>query len=160
MVGDRYKKRAKSRKRDFEREKHEWSDDNSDSDVEEEHFVSQRKMRKASKEEGGEKRVEKKKQTFENPKCGPNKKKKARKNFEKVQNEEISKQIEHDEAEQWFTIDLPGGQGQAFLQYSIEDDGKIDLWHTEVRDILTLEFHALILPRCLRRHEVQELEVT
>merc|ERR1719331_3214211 len=89
-------------------------------------------MRKASKEEGGEKRVEKKKQTFENPKCGPNKKKKARKNFEKVQNEEISKQIEHDEAEQWFTIDLPGGQGQAFLQYSIEDDGKIDLWHTEV----------------------------
>ena len=166
MVGDRYKKRAKSRKRDFEREKHEWSDDNSNSDVEEEHFVSQRKMRKASKEEGGEKRVEKKKQTFENPKCGPNKKKKARKNFEKVQNEEISKQIEHDEAEQWFTIDLPGGQGQAFLQYSIEDDGKIDLWHTEVRNKSQnlvfntwLSYHALIAPRYLKQREVQGLEV-
>ena len=145
MVGDRYKKRAKSRKRDFEREKHEWSDDDSNSDVEEEHFVSQRKMRKASKEEGGEK----KKQTFENPKCGPNKKKKAKKSDEKVKNEDIPKHIEHDEAEQWFTIDLPGGQGQAFLQYSIEDDGKIDLWHTEVRNrveilCLTLDFHIML----------------
>ena len=94
MVGDRYRKRAKGRKRDIEREKHE------------------------------------------------------------------QMKIEHDETEQWFTVDLPNSEGQAFLQYSIEDDGKIDLWHTEVRDILTLEFHALILPRCLRRHEVQELEVT
>ena len=155
MVGDRYRKRAKGRKRDLEREKHEWSDD--DSDVEEENFVSQRKMRKASKEEGGEKKLGKKKQTFQNLKCAQNK---IRKNAEKIKNEEISKKIEHDETEQWFTVDLPNSEGQAFLQYSIEDDGKIDLWHTEVRDILTLEFHALILPRCLRRHEVQELEVT
>ena len=155
MVGDRYRKRAKGRKRDIEREKHEWSDD--DSDVEEENFVSQRKMRKASKEEGGEKKLGKKKQTFQNLKCAQNKK---MKNAEKIKNEEISKKIEHDETEQWFTVDLPNSEGQAFLQYSIEDDGKIDLWHTEVRDILTLEFHALILPRCLRRHEVQELEVT
>merc|ERR1712181_167586 len=40
--------------------------------------------------------------------------------------------IEHDETEQWFTLDLPKSGGQAFLQYSIEDDGKIDFWHTEV----------------------------
>ena len=82
MVGDRYRKRAKSRKRDFEREKHEWSDN--DSDLEEENFVSQRKMRKASKEDGGKKKVQKKKQTFGNPKCGSNKKKKAMRNVEKM----------------------------------------------------------------------------
>ena len=133
MVGDRYRKRAKSRKRDFEREKHEWSDD--DSDLEEENFVSQRKMRKASKEDGGKKKVQKKKQTFGNPKCGSNKKKKAMRNVEKIKSEEISKKIEHDEKEQWFTVNLPNPGGQAFLQYSIEDDGKIDLWHTEVRNI-------------------------
>ena len=153
MVGDRYRKRAKSRKRDFEREKHEWSDNDSDSDVEEENFVSQRKMRKASKEGGGEK-VVKKKQTFENPKSGQSKKKKMQKSIRKMKNDEILKRlkIEHDEAEQWFTIDLPNSGGQAFLQYSIEDDGKIDLWHTEVRESqnivfpydLTLEFHIML----------------
>ena len=51
MVGDRYRKRAKNRKRDLEREKDEWSD-NDGSELEEQTFLSQRKMRKASKEEG------------------------------------------------------------------------------------------------------------
>ena len=134
MVGDRYRKRAKSRKRDFEREKHDWSDEDSNSESEEQNFVSQRKMRKASKEEGGKLGN----QACENPKRDQNKKnKKLKKN---IQNEEtkvhsVSKElkIEHDEAEQWFTIDLPNLGGQAFLQYSIEDDGKFDFWHTEVR---------------------------
>merc|ERR1712192_229101 len=51
-----------------------------------------------------------------------------------VEDQGISKQlkIEHDETEQWFTLDLPKSGGQAFLQYSIEDDGKLDFWHTEV----------------------------
>ena len=77
----------------------------------------------------------KKKQTFENPKSGQSKKKKMQKSIRKMKNDEILKRlkIEHDEAEQWLTIDLPNSGGQAFLQYSIEDDGKIDLWHTEVR---------------------------
>ena len=136
MVGDRYRKRAKGRKRDFEREKHEWSDDD-DSELEEETFVSQRKMRKASKEEGGDK-VKKNSSTCENPRPGQIKKKKLKRNIKnlKMKDQGISKQlkIEHDEAEQWFTLDLPNSGGQAFLQYSIEDDGKIDFWHTEVRE--------------------------
>ena len=80
MVGDRYRKRAKSRKRDFEREKHDWSDE--DSNSESENFVSQRKMRKASKEEGGKLGN----QACENPKRYRNKKnKKLKKN---TQNQE------------------------------------------------------------------------
>merc|ERR1712192_243665 len=53
---------------------------------------------------------------------------------QKTKDQGISKQlkIEHDETEQWFTLDLPKSGGQAFLQYSIEDDGKLDFWHTEV----------------------------
>ena len=137
MVGDRYRKRAKGRKRDFEREKHEWSEDDDDSELEEETFVSQRKMRKASKEEGGDK-LKKNSSTCENPRPGQIKKKKLKRNIKnlKMKDQGISKQlkIEHDEAEQWFTLDLPNSGGQAFLQYSIEDDGKIDFWHTEVRE--------------------------
>merc|ERR1719504_328856 len=84
----------------------------------------------------GDEKAKKKSHAFENPKPGQIKKKKLGKNVkdQKTKDPGISKQlkIEHDETEQWFTLDLPKSGGQAFLQYSIEDDGKIDFWHTEV----------------------------
>ena len=134
MVGDRYRKRAKNRKRDLEREKDEWSDDDG-SELEEQTFLSQRKMRKARKEEGNGNELKIKSQPEK--KLGK-KKKSVRKriNDRKTKGGSNSKSlnIQHDEKEQWFTIDLPKSGDQAFLQYSIEDDGKIDLWHTEVRN--------------------------
>ena len=139
MVGDRYRKRAKNRKRDLEREKDEWSDDDG-SELEEQTFLSQRKMRKASKEEGNGNELKIKSQPVEKVShLGKKKKgvrKRIRENKTKGGSNSKSLNIQHDEKEQWFTIDLPKSGDQAFLQYSIEDDGKIDLWHTEVRNII------------------------
>ena len=139
MVGDRYRKRAKNRKRDLEREKDEWSDDDG-SELEEQTFLSQRKMRKASKEEGNGNELKIKSQPVEKVSHLGKKKKGVRKRIRdnKTKGESNSKSlnIQHDEKEQWFTIDLPKSGDQAFLQYSIEDDGRIDLWHTEVRNTI------------------------
>ena len=92
-------------------------------------------MRKARKEEGNGNELKIKSQPEK--KLGK-KKKSARKriNDRKTKGGSKSKSlnIQHDEKEQWFTIDLPKSGDQAFLQYSIEDDGRIDLWHTEVRN--------------------------
>ena len=139
MVGDRYRKRAKNRKRDLEREKDEWSDDDG-SELEEQTFLSQRKMRKASKEEGNGNESKIKSQPERNLSFLGKKKKSVRKrirdNKTKGGSNSKSLNIQHDEKEQWFTIDLPKSGDKAFLQYSIENDGMIDLWHTEVRNII------------------------
>ena len=94
-------------------------------------------MRKASKEEGNgnELKIKSQPESF----LGKKKKsvrKRIRDNKTKGGSNSKSLNIQHDEKEQWFTIDLPKSGDQAFLQYSIEDDGKIDLWHTEVRNII------------------------